>query len=64
MDCWDAMGWKTTIMKMILGLTSITVGEVDVFGHNIKVMRKAFIRVSGQLLKLQVLSESYRHRKP
>ena len=27
---------KTTIMKMILGLTSITVGEVDVFGHNIK----------------------------
>ena len=27
---------KTTIMKMILGLTSITSGEVDVFGHNIK----------------------------
>ena len=27
---------KTTIMKMILGLTSITSGEVDVFGQNIK----------------------------
>ena len=27
---------KTTIMKMILGLTSITAGEVDVFGQNIK----------------------------
>ena len=27
---------KTTIMKMILGLTDITSGEVDVFGQNIK----------------------------
>lgn len=27
---------KTTIMKMILGLTGITSGEVKVFGHNIK----------------------------
>lgn len=27
---------KTTIMKMILGLTSITYGEADVFGQNIK----------------------------
>lgn len=27
---------KTTIMKMILGLTSITSGKVDVFGKNIK----------------------------
>lgn len=27
---------KTTIMKMILGLTAITSGEVDVFGKNIK----------------------------
>lgn len=27
---------KTTIMKMILGLTSVTSGEVDVFGQNIK----------------------------
>ena len=27
---------KTTIMKMILGLTPITSGEVDVFGQNIK----------------------------
>jgi bacitracin transport system ATP-binding protein len=27
---------KTTIMKMILGLTPITSGEVDVFGKNIK----------------------------
>lgn len=27
---------KTTIMKMILGLSSLTSGEVDVFGQNIK----------------------------
>jgi bacitracin transport system ATP-binding protein len=27
---------KTTIMKMILGLTSITSGEADVFGKNVK----------------------------
>ena len=27
---------KTTIMKMILGLTAITSGEVDIFGKNIK----------------------------
>lgn len=27
---------KTTIMKMILGLASITSGEVNVFGQNIK----------------------------
>ena len=27
---------KTTIMKMILGLTDTTSGEVDVFGQNIK----------------------------
>ena len=27
---------KTTIMKMILGLTAITSGEIDVFGKNVK----------------------------
>ena len=27
---------KTTIMRMILGLATITSGEVDVFGRNIK----------------------------
>lgn len=26
---------KTTIMKMILGLTAITSGEIDVFGKNV-----------------------------
>lgn len=31
---------KTTIMKMILGLTPITSGEVDVFGKNIKGLGK------------------------
>lgn len=31
---------KTTIMKMILGLTPITSGEVDVFGKNIKGQEK------------------------
>lgn len=32
---------KTTIMKMILGLTDITSGEVDVFGQNIKGRKKS-----------------------
>lgn len=34
---------KTTIMKMILGLTPITSGEVDVFGQNIKGKEKRII---------------------
>ena len=38
---------KTTIMKMILGLTSITSGEVDVFGRNIKGNEKYIYPVSG-----------------
>lgn len=33
---------KTTIMKMILRLTSVTSGEVDVFGQNIKGNEKRF----------------------
>ena len=37
---------KTTIMKMILGLTPITSGEVDVFGRNIKGREK---RVSPRI---------------
>ena len=42
---------KTTIMKMILGLTPITSGEVDVFGQN---MRNAFIPVLEPSSKLPV----------
>ena len=45
---------KTTIMKMILGLTPITSGEVDVFGRNIRVVRSVFIPVSEPLSKLPV----------
>ena len=43
---------KTTIMKMILGLTSITSGEVDVFGQNIKGHEKTYLSPHWrQLLK-------------
>lgn len=39
---------KTTIMKMILGLASITFGEVDVFGKNIKGREKrAYPRIGA-----------------
>ena len=38
---------KTTIMKMILGLTPITSGEVDVFGQNIKGHEKRIIPALG-----------------
>ena len=39
---------KTTIMKMILGLTPITSGEVDVFGKNIKGREKrAYPRIGA-----------------
>ena len=34
---------KSTIMKMILGLTPITSGDVNVFGKNIKGQEKACI---------------------
>lgn len=43
---------KTTIMKMILGLTPITSGEVDVFGQNIK----------GHMFF--VIDSRYRSRRP
>lgn len=42
---------KTTIMKMILGLTSITVGEVDVFGHNIKGHEKSIYPRIGAIIE-------------
>lgn len=41
---------KTTIMKMILGLTPITSGEVDVFGKNIKGQEKrVFPRIGAMI---------------
>ncbi len=40
-------------MKMILGLASITSGEVDVFGENIKGRENEYIHVSVQLSKPQ-----------
>ena len=43
---------KTTIMKMILGLTSITVGEVDVFGHNIKGHEKSIYPRIGAIIEI------------
>ena len=38
-------------MKMILGLTSITVGEVDVFGHNIKGHEKSIYPRIGAIIE-------------
>lgn len=42
---------KTTIMKMILGLTSITAGEVDVFGQNIKGYEKRIYPRIGAIIE-------------
>ena len=42
---------KTTIMKMILGLTSITSGEVDVFGKNIKGQEKRVYPRIGAIIE-------------
>ena len=42
---------KTTIMKMILGLTSITSGEVDVFGQNVKGNEKRIYPRIGAIIE-------------
>ncbi|EML9211862.1 ABC transporter ATP-binding protein [Clostridioides difficile] len=42
---------KTTIMKMILGLTSITYGEVDVFGESIKGREKRVYPHIGAIIE-------------
>jgi len=42
---------KTTIMKMILGLTSVTSGEVDVFGQNIKGNEKRIYPRIGAIIE-------------
>lgn len=42
---------KTTIMKMILGLTSITSGEVNVFGQNIKGQEKRVYPRIGAIIE-------------
>lgn len=42
---------KTTIMKMILGLVSITSGEVDVFGKNIKGREKRVYPRIGAIIE-------------
>lgn len=42
---------KTTIMKMILGLTPITSGEVDVFGKNIKGCEKRVYPRIGAIIE-------------
>ncbi len=42
---------KTTIMKMILGLTSITSGEADVFGKNIKGQEKRIYPRIGAIIE-------------
>ena len=42
---------KTTIMKMVLGLTSITSGEVDVFGKNIKGREKRVYPRIGAIIE-------------
>ena len=42
---------KTTIMKMILGLTPITSGEIDVFGQNIKGKEKRIYPRIGAIIE-------------
>ena len=42
---------KTTIMKMIFGLTDITSGEVDVFGQNIKGREKRVYPRIGAIIE-------------
>ncbi len=42
---------KTTIMKMILGLTPITSGEIDVFGKNIKGREKRVYPRIGAIIE-------------
>lgn len=42
---------KTTIMKMILGLTPITSGEIDVFGKNIKGREKRIYPRIGAIIE-------------
>lgn len=42
---------KTTIMKMILGLTRITSGEVDIFGENIKGQEKRVYPRIGAIIE-------------
>ena len=42
---------KTTIMKMILGLASITSGEVNVFGQNIKGREKRLYPRIGAMIE-------------
>ncbi len=42
---------KTTIMKMILGLTSVTSGEVNVFGQNIKGNEKRIYPRIGAIIE-------------
>lgn len=42
---------KTTMMKMILGLTDITSGEVDVFGQNIKGREKRVYPRIGAIIE-------------
>ena len=42
---------KTTIMKMILGLTSITSGEADIFGKNVKGNEKQVYHRIGAIIE-------------
>ena len=42
---------KTTIMKMILGLTPVTSGEVDVFGQNVKGHEKRIYPRIGAIIE-------------
>ena len=61
----NAGAGKTTIMKMILGLTPITSGEVDVFGQNIKGHEKRIYPPHwSHHRNARLLPEPDRHRKP
>ncbi len=42
---------KTTTMKLLLGLTEPTAGEVEIFGHNIQKNEKKFLSRIGNLIE-------------
>ena len=55
---------KTTTMKMLLGLTKPTSGEVKIWGKPLQGNEKKLLPRIGSLIESQLLSQSDRHREP
>ena len=55
---------KTTTMKMLLGLTNPTSGEVKIWGKPLQGNEKKLLPRIGSLIESRLLSQSDRHRKP